>query len=212
METERIIELFLGLILVALLVIGVMLALNSSGFKTSPNYSSSQPQVVNYYNEYTTNNYQNPSQTIAQGKVVYNYPEGVVYKKYDVFWDNKYKWEEDEDLEERELDYSSYGKTVRREGVFGNRVYDFEVYVKNEDDFGGYFEVVYYLENCQGKKYIETITKYIRSGEKEKFVYTSLGFDKEFCDWDYSVNPDEITDSRDWDYLNKDYKIMYVSR
>lgn len=197
MENERIIEIFLGVILIAILGLGIILVMMNSNQITTSSGAKGTP-TYNYYNEYTTNNYQNPPTTLtSQGRVVYDSSpyRRIIYRedyKNREYWnDNWDGWNDNEDEKWEELDYSYFGKTVKREGVFGNDVYEFQVYVKNKDSVGGYFRVVYSFEDCSGREFKESITKYIRAGEREKLVYTEVvGFEKEICDWDYKVVPD----------------------
>ncbi len=93
---------------------------------------------------------------------------------------------------ERSLKYFYFSRLVKRQGIFDNEIYEFQVYVKNLDKYNGYFEVIYYFEDCQGREYSESVSKYIESKSLEKFNYISVGFEKNICKWSYKIIPEKI--------------------
>jgi uncharacterized protein YxeA len=174
MENERKIEI-LAIILFGVLLLLVVLVLANSALQT-------QRTIVynNYYTENTTNNYG----TSSSGKVVYNPRTFVVYKDKENYNDREIIFENDED----ELDYSSYSRHFREKDELGSYVEEFDVYVRNEDSVGGYFQVVFYFENCYGEEFAESITEYIKPRETEKFKYMDIWYkEKEICNWDYKI-------------------------
>lgn len=179
MENQRKIE---GLIIIAFIVFIILvvfiliLMFKGTSSNTSPNSNpdKSSGVIYNYYNFTTINDYRNP----YQGKVVYNHDRKVVYNHEENIWGNG----------REELEYSSYSKHIREKNTFGNYVEEFYVYVENEDSVGGYFEVVFYFENCYGDEFTEALTKYIKPGETEKFKYMEIWYkEKGICDWEYDV-------------------------
>lgn len=179
MENERRIE---GLVIIAFIVFIILvifiLILIFKGTSQNNSYNSNQEKssgaVYNYYNFNTVNNYP----TTKTGRVVYNNEKDVVYNYPKNMWGNG----------REELEYSSYSKHLREKDTFGNYIDEFYVYVENEESVGGYFKVVFYLENCYGDEFEEVLTKYIKPGETEKFKYTDMWYkQKGICDWEYGV-------------------------
>jgi len=158
---ERIIELFLGLIFIALLLVACAIVLTQDSKKTSN-------VISNSYNTNSYNNYENTPEIIRTTKPVYiekNYLEKVDY-----------------------LDYSSYGKHIKKKDFVGSYVDEFKVYVTNKDFQNGYFKVVFHFENYSGEEFSESITHYIRSGEEKEFRFIDVQFEKYLYDnWYYKV-------------------------
>jgi hypothetical protein len=207
MEKERTIEILVVLIFGVLLLLAVIILTGS----VSSSYSSPvKTTVINNY--YTQNNtlsnmnseYRSPNsgnriytstnyEPLMQRKVVDNDRIVVVYKNRD-YWDEDYndKYYDNEDIfgnRKGELEYSSYTKHFREKNEFGSYVEEFNVYVKNEDSVGGYFQVEFYFENCYGDDFVESLTKYISPGKTEKFRYVDIWYKQRgICDWDYEVS------------------------
>lgn len=171
-EERRILELFLGLVFVAILAMIVVLVfyLPDSG-RSVPSTSN---VISNSYNTY--NVVEVPQKEIY---VVKNY-----YDK-NIFLEKNY---------EREyLDYSSYGEHEREETIFNNYRDEFRVYVVNKDYDGGYFKVKFYFCDYYDNCFSETIEKYIPAGEEEKFYYVDVHDGKyKYDEWGYKVFPDRV--------------------
>jgi hypothetical protein len=207
MEKERTIEILVILIFGVLLLLAIIIV---TGF-VSPSYgSSTQGTVINNY--YTQNNtpsninsdYRNtgsgniiyPStnyEPLMQRKVVDNDRTVVVYKNRD-YWDEDYneRYNDDKDIfgnNRGELEYSSYSRHLKEKDTFGSYIEQYNVYVKNTDSVGGYFEVMFNFEDCYGEKYTEALTKYIKPRETMKFNYMDMWYkEKDICNWDYSIS------------------------
>ena len=175
-ENQRVLQLFLALILVALLLIAVLIVMQSSS--TEKNSYTTSNTISNSYNtyNYTTNNVNVPSTRTYQN-VVYN-RDYVVYKKIN-------------DGSHNLGDYSSYGNHERTKDFVGSYVDNFYVYVKNNQYNGNYFTVKFYLRDSSGHEDVETITKYISGKDQVRFLYRDIQFDRyKYSSWRYEVFPD----------------------
>lgn len=164
---KRIIELLLVLIFMAILLLTCVIVL------TQNKEENSASSVVS--NSYNTNTY-NTYPDIPKNEVVYKYTKPVVYKKF--YYD--------------EFDYSSYGEHSREKDFIGTYVDEFCVYVRNQEYEENYFKVKFYFEDYSGEEFDESITRYIKAGEKEKFCFKDVQEEKyKYWDWSYKVFPDK---------------------
>jgi len=187
METERkfenertiqalVIMAFIVFIILILFIILLMIKGTTSSSNSIQKGSSGA--TYNYYNFTTVNNYENNYERTLNGRVVYNREREVVHNDKTNIWGNG----------REELEYSSYSRHFREKDELGSYVEEFNVYVKNEDNVGGYFQVEFYFENCYGDDFVESLTKYITPGETEKFRYVDIWYKQRgICDWDYEV-------------------------
>jgi hypothetical protein len=181
---ERIIQalVVMAFVIFIILIIFILLLMikGTSSNSSNSNTAKSSGASYTYYNLTTINNYQNS----VQGRVVDNQRTVVVYN------DRNHN-EDDESIfgkNREQLEYSSYSRHFREKDDFGSYIEEFNVYVKNEDSVGGYFQVIFYFENCYGDEFSESITKYIQPRETEKFKYKEIWYkEKGICDWDYDI-------------------------
>ena len=165
-EDVKIIQFFLGILLIILLILVVVLVTRQ------PVRQDSNVIITNSYNTYTTLDRQ--------------YKDGWrnVYRENDEY-DEKHTW--------RKLDYSDWGRHLTKDGTVRKNFDEFTVYVRNEENVGGYFTVRFYFDNHYGNIDSEKITYYIPAYGGKKFVYRDIyetGHDYNY--WDYEV----ISDSR----------------
>jgi hypothetical protein len=177
MEKERTIEFLIGLgvIIFVLLLVVIFLNLGDRENKeTDSDSSDSGTTIINNY--YYGNNYNLPENSIS-GNVVYKCDEGdcVVYKRY----------YDDEDYCNNK--FSSYGRQSKNHDGF-NYVDTYSVFVKNRDNVGKYFKVIFYFEDKEDYEESQSIIKYIGPGEVEKFVYRDVHFERyNYEKWGYEV-------------------------
>lgn len=163
---RRTLELFLGLIFVALLMVACVIVLTQDQKSASSSVSNSYN--VNSYNDYS-------KEIPASSSVVYKQTFPVVYKR---FYEN--------------LDYSSYGRHLREKDWIGTYVDEFYVYVINKEDFGRDFKVKFYFEDSRGNEFSETVTHYVRAGEKKKFYFKDVQEERyKYDSWSYKVFPED---------------------
>jgi hypothetical protein len=162
---------FFGILLVASLII-----LKNDNQKLEQSLS---PKIINYYNSYETYNTEyipaNPTRTSYQTREerdhynYYNYDKEINY-----------------------ANYRSYYGQERRKDFFGGYVQEYYVYVLNKEKTGHYFTVVFEFKDKNNFEYSESITQYLRAGEKKKFAYKDIQFERnEIIDWDYEVIPED---------------------
>jgi hypothetical protein len=186
-KETRIIELFLALILIALLL---AVSLNTINKDIHSQETISNSYNVNSYNTYTQ---KEPAiKTIPNTEIIYlnekNYPYKDDYKKAtSKDYLDCYDYEK-----ERDSNYREYSGQNRREDFLGTSVQEYYVYVLNKERTGRYFTVEFKLEDKNGYEDIESVTQYIRAGEKEKFSYKDIQFERnEIVDWSYKVIPED---------------------
>lgn len=160
MERERVIEIFLGLILIILIIIMILSFTNVQASKSTTTISNSY-NTHNTYSNYPTPTYK-PIKTYTSER----YPT----KDYNY------------------LRYTSIGNHEKYYGVFGNEINEYKVYVRNREYKGGYFSVKFYLTDYYGKTRTESMTYYLKPHEEKKFVYRNVYSDgKEYKYWRYKV-------------------------
>jgi hypothetical protein len=181
-QERMILELFLGLIFVAIIGLICVVVLYMPGISKSSGQTISN--VVS--NSYNTNSFnQNPKPVYSENKIV------VISRDYNEKYHRSYT---DDEKEAKFLDYSSYGEHSMEKTIFSNYKDEFRVHVVNKDYKSGYFGVEFhfcdYYDNC----FSRTIKKYISSKEEETFSYVDVHEDKyKYYDWGYKVFPEEIS-------------------
>jgi hypothetical protein len=160
---RKIVEIFVAIILIISLIILIFL------FTGSPVTGKSTETPSTVSNSYNVNSY---------NKNYYNYPS---YRYKDKDYPRYYK-------KDYYLKYSYRAEHKKYEGMFGNEIDKYIVYVKNKDYKGGYFTVKFYFTDYYGEKRTKSIRHYIKPGEERKFFYQSIYSERyEYYDWDYKV-------------------------
>ncbi len=86
------------------------------------------------------------------------------------------------------LRYDDLGRRRRVQGLFGNEIDRYEVYVRNRDYRGGYFKVNFYFDDYYGRRSSDSITRYIGSQKESRFVFRDMSREKyKYGDWSYEV-------------------------
>jgi len=197
-KDKRIIELVLVLVFVGMLFFASIIIVEYAKKETQQllvyqNIQLPSSYVINSYNLY--NNYEinyitvNPIRSIQIKSVsTKSIPTRIIHST-DWRERNHYNYEE------RDINYPNYREysgQERRKEFLGNYVQEYYVYVLNKERTGRYFIVTFELKDKNGYEYSESITQYLRSGEKKKFAYRDIQFEiNEIVDWDYEVIPEE---------------------
>jgi hypothetical protein len=88
------------------------------------------------------------------------------------------------------IHYTQYAFEDTRKSVFGDYVKEYSAYVTNKGRTGRDFTVVFTLEDKNGYEFTQSVTQYLRIGEKKKFVYRDIQYERdEILDWTYKVIP-----------------------
>ena len=163
-EEKRVIEIFLGIILIVILVALIFL------FTSQSNNTIPQPNTIisNSYNinTFTTYNFYKP---LEKQK---HYPKKIYYSSDDIDYNSNYK---------------SSSKKETTKGMFGNNIDKYTVSIKNKGKTSEYFKVIFYFKDYSGKTSTASITKYIKFGEEEKFIYKDIH--QKHNDWKYKIIP-----------------------
>ena len=189
METNerRMLEILIGAVFIVLLLLVVFIVMGSSQPKTT---------ITNSFNTYTI--YSTAQQTALQTQYVSAKPYIVdrrdYYKPYIVdrgdyariyYVPNDFRYAEPYDR------YSRYYESSRlrtSKGILGNDIHRYEVYVKNREYAGGYFNVKFYFEDYYGRTRSESISHYIPAREEKLFLFKDISPDRyKYSAWWYEV-------------------------
>jgi len=190
METNerRMIEILIGAVFIVLLFLIVFLVVGASG--------GEKTTITNSFNTYTI--YSTAPQT--QPTYAYSYTKpyivdrGDYYKPYIIDRGDYAKvYYVPRDLRYAESDdrYSRYYESSRlrtSKGILGNDIHRYEVYVKNREYAGGYFNVKFYFEDYYGRMKSESISHYIPAREEKLFLFKDISPDEyKYYAWWYEV-------------------------
>jgi hypothetical protein len=88
------------------------------------------------------------------------------------------------------IHYAQYGDEKTRKNLFGDYVKEYSAYVTNRGVTGRYYTVVFELEDKNGYTFTQSVTQYLRTGEKKRFVYRDIQYERnEILDWSYTIVP-----------------------
>lgn len=157
----------------------------SSDYLSQKRYSSSS-----YYTNY-------PSRTSAKPYIVDREDYSRVYYTRD---SSEYK-DTKSYSDDRYLTYDDSGNFRIYSGIVGNRVDNYEVYVRNREYVGGYFKTIFYFEDYYGNVDSESMTHYIPAGEENRFVLKDISPPRyKYKTWWYDVVPLTKTPTKDYFY------------
>lgn len=192
-EDKTLIELFLGLVFVALLVVGTLVVVQANN---QPNNSPSY-NVENSYNQNSYNNYAAKpvakNTSVTQTSVVYDnyrtiYLHDSDYTYRHVDYDRYYNYYHSK---KDYKGYFSYGEHKKTETVFNNYKDEFRVHVVNKGKEDRYFKVKFYFCDYEKNCFIENMQKYIHAGEEDVFNYVDIHAKRyKYYDWEYKVFPE----------------------
>jgi len=173
METRdrRTVEILAAITFIALLFLIVFIVVGSSQPKST---------ITNSYNTY--NIYPTPRTQYVSIKP-YIVDRGDYARVYYVPRDFRYAEPDD-----RYLRYYEEGRFRAVDGIFGNDINRYEVYVENREYIGGYFTVIFYFEDYYGRTRSESITHYIHAKEEKLFLFKDISPDEyKYRRWWYEV-------------------------
>lgn len=88
------------------------------------------------------------------------------------------------------IHYSQYATQTSRKSFLGDYVKEYSAYVTNRGRTGRYFTVKFTFEDKNGYEFSQSVTQYLKTGEKKKFVYKDLQYERnEILDWEYEIIP-----------------------
>lgn len=184
MDSRKVVEVAAAVIFLLLLILAVVIIIGLSG-----NSSKTTTTITGSYNTYNIN--------------INNINTASQYSRYPSSYSNypMYLQTEKTATTSRYLDYNSWSNYERYDGIFGNPIDNYEVYVTNEGYTGGYFKVVYYFEDYYGNTDSYPMTYYIGPQEQQKFVYKDVSPSQyKYNRWWYSV--DSMTKVQTKNYYN----------
>lgn len=174
-ESERRrIEILVGAIFIVVLLIVVSLVL----ILASP---SQKTEITNSYNTYNLETRSSPSHVDSVKPYILDRGYDVYYVRGDRRYVNDY-------YDKRYLNYDSYSNFEVSEGLFGNDIDKYNVYVFNREYAGGYFKTTFYFEDYYGNVETEVITHYIGPREEQRFIIKDVSPSRyEYRSWWYEV-------------------------
>jgi hypothetical protein len=90
----------------------------------------------------------------------------------------------------KKIHYTHYGYEDTRKSFWGDYVKEYTTQVTNCGNTGRYFTVVFTLKDKHGYEFTQSVTQYLRMGEKKKFVYRDIQYERnEILRWDYKIIP-----------------------
>jgi len=189
------------LLTLALVFIGMFLVASVFATKVyTGNIYHASPSVVQTYKSYNSDELINTPMKAIKSKSVQTIPIQTYYlNKHEDSCDNThyyYGLNYNKCYLENDIDNSIYytqsGIEKTRDNLFGDYVKDYSVYVTNRGETGRYFTVTYNLENKRGQEFSQSVTQYLKAGEKRTFDYKDIQFEKnEILDWNYDITPEQ---------------------
>ena len=231
-KERMLLEGVLGAVLITFLVLASIMIV--SAYRDG----EQETTITNSYNtnSYNTNSFNtNPSQTArsayttgTQKKIVYSKPyivdrrdyaadrRGAGRRDYSMVYyikdDSRYS-DTKSYSDDRYLRYDDFGNFRTYSGIVGNRVDNYEVYIRNREYTGGYFETTFYFEDYYGNIDSKSMTYYVPAREEKTFVFRDVSPpDYKYRTWRYDVVP--LTKMPTKTYYNDDmpYRMMYSDR
>ncbi len=179
-----ILEIILAVVFIVFLIMISIVVINAA------EGSETETTITNSFNTYNYNTYPARTQTqyttlSAKPYIVDNDYERNYYliDDTDYFNDGRHY-----DSDNRYLSYDSSSRLRVSEGLFGNDINNYEVYVRNKDYTGGYFTVNFYFEDYYGNVDFEVMKHYIDPREENRFVFKDISPNRyDYRRWWYDV-------------------------
>ena len=187
MEDRRVLEFFAAAAFLILLIVMALLILTPTSTSTFTT-TTTNVVVTDSYNQNSFNDYENDF-------------DGRYYNR------DRFGRYNDRNYDTGYLRFVDRARHKAVEGVFGQDIDKYTVYVENRDSVAGYFTVRFYFYDSYGQKNSEIMTKYVRPGEERAFTYRDLRYDFSYRNWDYKVTSESRSPKR-YDY-NYDYGDRY---
>ena len=185
-QRERtILEIAVAVVFVAFLVLGSIVIINAGSD------SKTETTTTNSFNTYNYNTYPNAQRSyttpatkpyiVDDGRYfrVYHDYDDVIYVRDNArYSDNK-----------RYLRYDADSRLRVVDGLFGNDINRYEVYVRNRDYAGGNFKVVFHFEDYYGNVDSHAMTYYVPAREEKLFLLKDASPSRyEYRTWWYTVD------------------------
>jgi hypothetical protein len=106
------------------------------------------------------------------------------------YYENPHQYYERAQVNKKNPSYTQYGNQETRKSFLGDYIKEYSVYITNRERTGRYFTVKFNFEDKNGYEFSQSVTQYLRTGEKKKFVYKDLQYERnEILNWDYNIIP-----------------------
>lgn len=161
----------------------------------SPSYSSYSPyssyrspttRYISYTSPYRSSSYSYTKPYVVSDR--YSNTGRLYYVRNDLRYTRS---------NDRALRYDDWGRRKVVQGIFGNDIDKYEVYVRNRGYTGGYFKVNFYFEDYYGRIRTESTSRYISPRGESRFVFKDISREKyKYRDWSYEVISQTKTPTR----------------
>jgi hypothetical protein len=90
------------------------------------------------------------------------------------------------------VNYRQRATQETRKDFVGSYVKDYSVTITNKERTGRYFTVQFNFRDKNGYEFSQSITQYVKDGERKKFDYRDIQFERhEITNWDYEIMPEK---------------------
>jgi len=182
MERERILEIVLAAVFILLLVFGSITVIRASGGSSQ----ETETTITNSFNTYTYN-----YNTYPENGGQYRYTL-TARQDYADYYSNYYhvknlRYQRSDD--KRYLRYGYDADFRVAEGLFGNDINRYEVFVRNKEYVGGNFKVVFYFGDYYGNVDSQAMTNYVPAREEKLFLLKDVSPSRyDYKRWWYTVD------------------------
>lgn len=188
------------LITLALVFFGILLLASVYATKEyTGNIYHANPQVVQTYKSYNSDEIVNIPVKTVQTKPIQTRPiqtyylnknENRICRSYGSHCYYNYYDYQDPEID-NSIHYTQHGTETTRKGFLGDYVKEYSAYVTNTGQTGRYFTVTFNLEDKRGQEFSQSVTQYLKTGERKKFVYRDIQYERnEIIDWNYDIIPE----------------------
>jgi hypothetical protein len=187
-KSKKALFLTLALIFIGMFLIASVLAAK----EYTGNVYHASPQIVQTYKSYNTNEITNFQVKAVQTYYLNKHEDAIPHTYNNI---NYYSRTDNTDrthnqVIDNSIHYTQYGTETTRDNLFGDYVKEYSAYVTNRGDTGRYFTVTFNLENKNGDWFSQSVTQYLKTGEKRQFLYKDIQYEKnEILDWNYDIAP-----------------------
>ena len=171
MEDHKKVEYVLGALLILLILILSIFVINT----TSPNKAAPQTNSVIISNSYNT--------------ITYGDNDDRSYRDDDYRYIRRNRDGKDYRYDDDDVRFSSRGEHKFVEGIFGQMVSKYYVYVNNKEGHGEYFTVKFYFyDEDRDLTRVTSSTGYIKAHDEKTFKHQNVNEDRyRYDSWEYKV-------------------------
>ena len=183
MEDHKKVECVLGALLVFILIFVSIFVINTAG-ASEPAPQTNSIVITNSYNTITYEDSYGRDRNYQDNDYRYIRTRDQDYRRRTDRYHQTY-----EKGDGRDFRFSSHGEHRFAEGMFGQEVSQYRVYVENKESYGEYFTVKFYFyDEDRDLTRVTSSTKYIRAHEEKTFKHQNVNENRyRYDSWEYKV-------------------------